>query len=99
MAIYWPIMLKALGFADDEMPTLLVHGWWNIENVKMSKTLGNIIELGVLADWVCGLVEGELIKQKEKEAKKGKLPLSDAELAEISHSMRLRRDGALLSHE
>ncbi len=28
--IYWPIMLHALGFPDDQMPTLLVHGWWNI---------------------------------------------------------------------
>jgi methionyl-tRNA synthetase len=28
--VYWPIMLKALGFANDEIPPLLVHGWWNI---------------------------------------------------------------------
>src|SRR5467141_3502405 len=28
--IYWPIMLHALGFPDEQMPTLLVHGWWNI---------------------------------------------------------------------
>ena len=27
--IYWPIMLHALGFPDEEMPQLLVHGWWN----------------------------------------------------------------------
>ncbi len=48
--VYWPIMLKALGFTDDEMPTLLVHGWWNISGAKMSKSLGNVIDPDVLAD-------------------------------------------------
>ncbi|MFN0064464.1 MAG: class I tRNA ligase family protein, partial [Myxococcaceae bacterium] len=48
--VYWPIMLKALGFTDDEMPTLLVHGWWNIAGAKMSKSLGNVIDPDVLAD-------------------------------------------------
>ena len=53
--VYWPVMLKALGFADDEMPTLLVHGWWNIrgkggESEKMSKSLGNVIDPDALAD-------------------------------------------------
>jgi methionyl-tRNA synthetase len=48
--VYWPIMLKALGFADGEMPTLLVHGWWNIAGAKMSKSLGNIVDPDLLAD-------------------------------------------------
>jgi methionyl-tRNA synthetase len=53
--VYWPIMLKALGFADAEIPTLLVHGWWNIrgatgESEKMSKSLGNVVDPDVLAD-------------------------------------------------
>ena len=48
--IYWPIMLKALGFADDEMPTLLVHGWWNIAGAKMSKSIGNVVDPDALAD-------------------------------------------------
>lgn len=48
--IYWPIMLKACGFHDDDMPTLLVHGWWNIAGAKMSKSLGNIIDPFVLAE-------------------------------------------------
>jgi methionyl-tRNA synthetase len=48
--VYWPIMLKALGFADDEIPPLLVHGWWNIAGAKMSKSLGNIVDPNVLAD-------------------------------------------------
>jgi methionyl-tRNA synthetase len=48
--VYWPVMLKALGFTDDEMPTLLVHGWWNIAGTKMSKSLGNIVDPNALAD-------------------------------------------------
>jgi len=48
--VYWPIMLKALGFSDDEIPPLLVHGWWNIGGAKMSKSLGNIIDPDALAD-------------------------------------------------
>ncbi len=41
-AIYWPIMLKAM-----ELPIykkLLVHGYWLVDKLKMSKSLGNIIE-------------------------------------------------------
>jgi methionyl-tRNA synthetase len=48
--VYWPIMLKALGFADEEMPTLLVHGWWNVSGAKMSKSLGNVIDPAALAE-------------------------------------------------
>jgi methionyl-tRNA synthetase len=42
------IMLRALGFTDAEMPTLLVHGWWNISGAKMSKSLVNSIDPEVL---------------------------------------------------
>ena len=48
--VYWPVMLKALGFADDEIPTFLVHGWWNSSGEKMSKSLGNVIDPDALAD-------------------------------------------------
>jgi methionyl-tRNA synthetase len=48
--VYWPIMLKALGFSDAEMPALLVHGWWNIAGAKMSKSIGNIVDPDALAD-------------------------------------------------
>jgi methionyl-tRNA synthetase len=48
--VYWPIMLKALGFSEDEIPPLLVHGWWNVGGAKMSKTLGNVVDPNVLAD-------------------------------------------------
>jgi methionyl-tRNA synthetase len=42
--IYWLIMLHAIGFPDDQMPQLLVHGWWNLGGAKMSKSVGNIID-------------------------------------------------------
>jgi methionyl-tRNA synthetase len=48
--IYWLIMLHAIGFPDDQMPQLLVHGWWNIGGAKMSKSVGNIIDPFALAD-------------------------------------------------
>ena len=48
--IYWLIMLHAIGFPDDQMPQLLVHGWWNISGAKMSKSVGNIVDPFVLAD-------------------------------------------------
>ena len=48
--IYWPIMLHALGFPDEQMPKFLVHGWWNISGAKMSKSLGNVIDPDQLAD-------------------------------------------------
>ncbi len=42
--IYWLIMLHAVGFPDEAMPKLLVHGWWNLGGAKMSKSAGNIID-------------------------------------------------------
>src|SRR5437870_6441681 len=43
-------MHHAIGFPDDAMPQLLVHGWWNISGAKMSKSLGNIVDPDALAD-------------------------------------------------
>ncbi|MBV9391902.1 MAG: methionine--tRNA ligase [Verrucomicrobia bacterium] len=48
--IYWPIMLHAMQFSDVQMPRLVVHGWWNVEGHKMSKSLGNVIDPDTLAD-------------------------------------------------
>src|SRR5262245_57462185 len=48
--IYWLIMLHAIGFPNDKMPQLLVHGWWNIAGAKMSKSVGNIVDPFALAD-------------------------------------------------
>jgi methionyl-tRNA synthetase len=36
--IYWPIMLHACGLSDGEMPKLLVHGFWNLDGKKYSKS-------------------------------------------------------------
>lgn len=44
-ALYWPIMLHALGFSDAQMPTtIFAHGWWKVGEQKMSKSLGNIVD-------------------------------------------------------
>ena len=48
--IYWLIMLHAIAFPDDQMPQLLVHGWWNVSGAKMSKSVGNIVDPVILAD-------------------------------------------------
>ena len=49
--IYWLCMLHAMGFADEQMPRLLVHGWLNIKGKKMSKSLGNIVDPNDLCDF------------------------------------------------
>src|SRR5437762_5194654 len=48
--IYWLIMLHALGFPDDAMPQLLVHGWWNLSGAKISKSAGNVVDPFELAE-------------------------------------------------
>src|SRR5437588_724768 len=48
--IYWLIMLHAIGFPDEQMPQLLVHGWWNLGGAKMSKSTGNIVDPFALTD-------------------------------------------------
>jgi methionyl-tRNA synthetase len=48
--IYWLIMLHAIGFPDEAMPQLLVHGWWNLGGAKMSKSAGNVIDPFVLSE-------------------------------------------------
>ena len=40
--IYWPIMLKAAGIPIYQH--LNVHGYWNVDQSKMSKSIGNVIE-------------------------------------------------------
>ena len=44
-AVYWPIMLHAIGFPDEAMPRLVVHGFWNDKRgEKLSKSEGNVID-------------------------------------------------------
>jgi len=40
-AIFWPIMLRAMGLATPRR--LSVHGYWNVDQRKVSKSLGNMI--------------------------------------------------------
>jgi methionyl-tRNA synthetase len=41
-AIFWPTMLKAAGI--EPYQHLNVHGYWLVEDTKMSKSIGNVIE-------------------------------------------------------
>lgn len=40
-AIYWPIILEALGIRQPD--TIFAHGWWMINEDKMSKSRGNAV--------------------------------------------------------
>lgn len=40
-AVYWPIMLHALGIEPPRQ--IVVHGWWNSGGAKMSKSTGNVV--------------------------------------------------------
>jgi methionyl-tRNA synthetase len=40
-AIYWPTMLMAMGL--EPFTRLHVHGYWNVNETKMSKSIGNVV--------------------------------------------------------
>jgi len=42
-AVYWPIMLHALQIQIPEKMTVFAHGWWLIDDTKMSKSRGNVV--------------------------------------------------------
>ncbi|PSM51809.1 methionyl-tRNA synthetase [Campylobacter blaseri] len=47
-AIYWPAFLMSLGL---ELPkSVAAHGWWTRDGVKMSKSIGNVIDPKEVAD-------------------------------------------------
>ena len=49
-AVYWPIMLKAAGFPLPKQ--VCVHGWWQKDGQKMSKTTGNVVDpVAVIDEW------------------------------------------------
>ena len=49
-AVYWPIMLKAMGLALPKQ--ILVHGWWQKDGAKISKSTGNIVDpIAVITEW------------------------------------------------
>jgi len=39
--VYWPIMLHALGLEPPQC--VFAHGWWLVDETKMSKSLGNVV--------------------------------------------------------
>lgn len=47
-AIYWPCMLKSVGI--EPYRHLNVHGYWNVNEGKMSKSLGNVVRPLELVD-------------------------------------------------
>jgi len=49
-AVYWPIMLKAMGLPLPKQ--ILVHGWWQKDGAKISKSTGNVVEpIAVINEW------------------------------------------------
>ncbi|MGD0252689.1 MAG: methionine--tRNA ligase [Verrucomicrobiota bacterium] len=49
-AVFWPIMLKAMGLPLPKQ--ILVHGWWQKDSAKISKSTGNIVEpIAVINEW------------------------------------------------
>ncbi|MEO8427821.1 MAG: class I tRNA ligase family protein [Verrucomicrobiota bacterium] len=47
---YWPIMLKVIGV--DQPRQILVHGWWQKDGQKISKSTGNIVDpVALIAEW------------------------------------------------
>jgi len=49
-AVYWPIMLKAMGAALPRQ--VLVHGWWQKDGQRMSKSTGNVVDpVPVIDQW------------------------------------------------
>jgi methionyl-tRNA synthetase len=49
-AVFWPIMLKAMGLPLPKQ--ILVHGWWQKEGAKISKSTGNIVDpIAVIDEW------------------------------------------------
>src|SRR6516162_8865934 len=49
-AVFWPIMLKAM---DLPLPRqILVHGWWQKDGEKISKSTGNTVDpIAVINEW------------------------------------------------
>ncbi len=61
-AIYWPTMLRALGLAP--YWRLHVHGYWNVNDTKMSKSIGNVVRpLELVADYGTDAVRYFLLRE------------------------------------
>ncbi len=47
-AVYWPTFLMSAGLPLPKK--VFAHGWWTVEGKKMSKSLGNVVDPGAMAD-------------------------------------------------
>lgn len=47
-AVYWPTFLMSAGLPLPKK--VFAHGWWTVEGRKMSKSLGNVIDPGAMAE-------------------------------------------------
>jgi methionyl-tRNA synthetase len=49
-AVYWPIMLKAMGLPLPKQ--ILAHGWWQKNGEKISKSTGNVVDpVAIINEW------------------------------------------------
>ena len=49
-AVFWPIMLNVMGLPLPKQ--ILVHGWWQKDGAKISKSTGNIVDpIAVIDEW------------------------------------------------
>jgi len=49
-AVYWPIMLKAMGLALPKQ--ILAHGFWQKDGARISKSTGNVVEpVAIINEW------------------------------------------------
>jgi methionyl-tRNA synthetase len=49
-AVYWPIMLKAMGMPLPKQ--ILVHGWWQKNHQKIAKSTGNVVDpVAIIDSW------------------------------------------------
>jgi methionyl-tRNA synthetase len=63
-AVYWPIMLKVMGLPLPRQ--LVVHGWWQKDGQKMSKSTGNVVDpIAVIDSWGVDAFRYYLIRELE----------------------------------
>ncbi|KAF0975724.1 hypothetical protein FDP41_005051 [Naegleria fowleri] len=93
--IYWPAFLMALG---KELPeTLLVHSYWLVDGVKMSKSLKNVIspydllsETGVQPDLLRYYLLSEALLSTDSSFSMIRFPVKVNELADIFGNLLTR---------
>jgi methionyl-tRNA synthetase len=51
-AVIWPILLRSADLPPPKQ--VFAHGWWTVDGEKMSKSKGNVIDPGTLAEALAG---------------------------------------------